>query len=231
MSSRPTVLVTRAAVDAEPLCRALRDAGLEPISVPLLERVFHLEAVTEAAARVHDGWVLTSPAAVEALDRAGVRARPAWIAAVGPSTARAAERAGFPVDLVPPRATAAALARALGERSGQTVLYPRADLASKDSLAALEATGAAVDDVVAYSNVEPEGAGRALRAVWPAERVVLLSGSAARRLVAHVPPPWPGVFVAVIGPSTARVCAELGLTVHAVAEPHTVAGVVAAVAG
>jgi uroporphyrinogen-III synthase len=224
-----TALVTRAQVDAAPLVAGLTALGLRPIVAPLLARRIRAAEVARAAAVGHDGWVLTSPAAVEAL--CATTDRPEWIAAVGPATAEAAARAGLRVDRVPERALGAGLAAELGDLRGQRVLYPKADLAPPELAAALRAAGAQVDEVVAYDNAEPPGAGAAIRAVWPVDVVCLLSGSAARRLAAHAPPPWPtGVLVAAIGPSTAAVAVEVGLPVHAVADPHTVGGLLVAVA-
>jgi uroporphyrinogen-III synthase len=223
-----TVLVTRAASDSGTLCDALRQAGLVPVSVPLLERVGHVDAVRDALRRAHDGWVLTSAAAVRVLVAAGAHPT-GWVAAVGPRTAGAARAQGWTVAVVPETATAAELVTALGHLDGSRVLYPRADLASSVVGDGLTAAGAVVDEVVAYSNTLPAGAGAALAAVWPPDVVTLLSGSAARRLADLRPAPWrPGPWVVVIGPSTERVAVAAGLPVHAVASEHTVAGVVAA---
>ena len=224
-----TVLVTRAAADAGPLCEALAAAGLRPVRVPLLERRLCVQAVAAAARRPVDGWVLTSAAAVDALAAAGAEP-PGWIAAVGPRTAAAAAERGWAVDSVPPSATAAAMLAHLGDRTGQRILYPRADLAGPEVRRGLEALGAVVYEVVAYENRQPAAAAAQLDAAWPVDVVTLLSGSAARRLVALRPLPWPEeTRVVVIGPSTARVAEQLGLQVAAVAEPHTVEGVVAAI--
>ncbi|TVQ91014.1 MAG: uroporphyrinogen-III synthase [Deltaproteobacteria bacterium] len=216
-------LITRAADDAKPLCEALRARGLEPVLVPLIHKVPDLEAVAEVAARGHDGWVLTSPAAVRALRE--VRVRPAWVAAIGPATRRAAEDQGIAVDRVPPRALREAMIEALGELRGQRVLYPKSDRAPPGLSEALRASGARVDEVVAYRNVEPLGVARALRAVWPVDLVLLLSGSAARRLAAHIPPPWEDrVRVLAIGPSTEEAARAQRIRVDAVADPHTLSG-------
>jgi len=219
------VLITRAAEDAHTLADPLREHGLVPVIVPLVSRVHRVQDVARAAARGHEGWVLTSAAVVPALARVDVR--PRWIAAVGPATARAARAAGLTVDLVPETATAAELARALGDRTGQRALYPRAQVASPGTLQALRATGAEIEDVVAYVNEEPAGAAEALAAVWPVDIVTLLSGSAARRLAAHMPPPWASSpRVEVIGPRTERSARRAGIQVHAVASPHTVSALI-----
>lgn len=222
-------LVTRAAEDARALCDGLRALGLTPRCVPLIERIYRFDDVARTAAVGHDGWVLTSPAAVRSLSKTTVR--PSWIAVVGPATAAAARRAGLRVDHQPDTALGQALVEGLGSLSGQRVLYPHADLAPPDVARALGAAGAQLDAVVAYNNVEPAGVRAALRRHWPVDVVCLLSGSAARRLAAHRPPPWPAqVKVVVIGPSAAQVAARCGLSVHAVAEPHTLDGLLAAVA-
>jgi len=223
------VLVTRAAEDAGSLVAGLRALGLDPVCVPLIHKEPGAERVARAAESGHDGWVLTSPAAVASL--ALTRARPRWIAAVGPATARAAERAGLRVDRVPPRALGRSLALALGDLQGQRVFYPHADLAPPDLADALREAGATVDAVIAYRNREPQGAAAALASALPVDWILLLSGSAARRLAAHLPGPLPApTRVVAIGPSTAAEAERVGLPVHAIADPHTVDGLLAAVA-
>lgn len=225
---RLRALVTRASTDAATLCAELRSRGVEPVAVPLLRREIQTEAVRGAARRGHDGWVLTSPAAARAME--GVGPRPRWVAAVGPATREAAEELGLTVGIVPDRSLRTALVDALGPLDGQRVLYPRADLAPPGLAEALRASGAVVDEVVAYRNVEPQGAGEALARIWPVDLVVLLSGSAARRLALHQPPPWPAATrVIAIGPSTSSEAQAAGICVHAIADPHTLDGLLAAV--
>ena len=224
----PTVLVTRASADAAPLEALLHEAGLATLRVPLVERVWRLDAVRRAATHRSrwDGLVATSASAVHSLARAGVHPRADRVAAVGPKTARALDELGYAVHVVPQTHTASALLQALGPVRGHW-LFPRAEVTSSGLEELLAEAGATVHDVVAYANQAPEGYQDALRAVWDrVDAVTLLSGSAAARLAEAGLPERPTV---AIGPSTATAARAAGLPVHRVASPHTIEGVVAAV--
>src|SRR5262249_5276392 len=99
------ILVTRAAEQASELCAALREAGAEPVAVPLLsvEAAPDSEGLAAGLAALdgYDALLFTSQNAVSAFaerlraagrDPAGVAVR---CFCVGPATARAARRAGF----------------------------------------------------------------------------------------------------------------------------------------
>jgi len=232
------VLITRAAEDAAPLASTLARLGYDPVVVPLLERRWHVDAVVRLA-RDHpaaDAVLVTSGvvASVVATAAPSAWADALWVA-VGPSTRRRLEQVGLPCHLVPEPHTAAAmveaLTRRLGERTaGAEIVYPRADLASPETARALEARGASVVDVVAYTNRAPPGSHDALREALPVDATPMLSGSAARRVAAALDGASPEVLgkVVAIGPSTARAAREAGLTVHSEANPHNLQGLVLA---
>lgn len=229
----PRVLVTRAAEDARALSALLAARGYEPVEAPLLLRRWQVEAVAEAARAWGPlDWVLvTSPTAADVLGAAVPRGFPGarW-AAVGPGTAQRLRELGFPVDLVPPVATAAALLEALGDVTGLRIGYPRADLADPALASGLRDAGAELLEVVAYTNAPPDDFAERLRACLPVDATTLLSSSAASRLAEAVPPERRHELgrVIVIGPSTRRTAERRGLPVHAEAHPHTVPGVLAA---
>jgi uroporphyrinogen-III synthase len=229
------VLVTRPAEDAAPLAALLHRSGFVPVVVPLLERRWRLDAlVALAAERPHvDRVVVTSATTADVIATAAPEAwRDARWAAVGDATAARLRTLGYNVETVPARATGAALVEAMGDLSGQVVLYPRADRAEPRTADALRSAGADVIDVVVYDNVAPRGCDDRLRAALPVDATTLLSGSAAERVAAAIAPdarPGLGVVVA-LGPSTAQASANVGLQIHATAVSHTLAGVVAAVA-
>lgn len=229
----PRVLVTRAAEDAAPLANALAVAGFAPVVVPLLERRWLPFAVADLAEAhpIADWVVLTSATAAEVVAAGAPTAwRSARWAAVGPATASRMRELGFAPVRVPDEATANLLTAALGDLHGRVVVYPRADLAPPSTAAGLRAAGATVFDVVAYENAAPHGhADRLLRAL-PVAATTLLSSSAADRVADVVPAADHGRlgWIVVIGPSTAAAALARGLPVHAVADPHTVPGVVAA---
>jgi len=227
----PRVLITRPAEDAGSLARALARAGFDPVLVPLLMRKWDLDAVIDcAAAQPHVDWVIvTSATAADVVSTAAPHAwREARWAAVGPTTASRLEQLGYPVHCTPSQATAAQLVSALGDLTGARVLYPRADLASPKTAAALEDSGAEVVDVVAYRNVAPPRIVEDLEAALPVDATTLLSGSAATRLAAAVPTDRERLgTIACIGPSTAAVATAQRLPVHKVARPHSIAGLIA----
>jgi uroporphyrinogen III methyltransferase/synthase len=228
------VLVTRALQDAASLTHALVELGHEPVLVPLIEVTFQIDALAALAAAVPGpDWVLvTSGVGADAIavscPSAWRRAR--W-AAVGPATAHRLRERGLPVTVVPERFTAMALIAALGDLAGQVLIMPRGDLAPAEPVLQLRAAGATVHDVVCYANSEPPNTARDVLASLPVHATTLFSGSAAERLAAAVPAERRAELgrVVVVGPSTAETCARVGLHVHAVADQHTVAGVVRAI--
>jgi len=227
---KPRVLVTRPAEDASGLAHALSRSGFEPVLVPLLMRRWCVERVAEVAeAHPEVDWVVvTSGTAAQILATAAPNRWPdARWAAVGPSTAAKMQQIGFPVHVVPARHTAADLVDELGDLTGRTVLYPRADLASVATRDALRESGATLIDVVAYENLPPEGHVARLRTALPVAATTLLSGSAAERLAEALPGDADrrrAGRIVCLGPSTAQVAHRLGLEVAAVARPHTMSG-------
>jgi len=150
------------------------------------------------------------------------------LAAIGPTTARRAEELGLTIDLMPEVFTRKSLVETMGSVSGTTIFYPRADLAPSTVCDSLRKEGAKVTDVVAYTNEAPEGYAEELRNALPVAITTLFSGSAARRVAEAVQDDDRDKLgvIAVIGPSTARAARAAGLTVGAVATPHTISGMV-----
>lgn len=148
------------------------------------------------------------------------------VGAVGPGTAARLAESGRSADLVAPMALGTALVDALRPRLGHTrVWLPQAAEVPGDVEQALRRAGAEVHPCPVYRNICPATAA-GLAALLPLDLAVLASGSAARRFAA-LGGAAPAV---VIGPSTARACRDAGLQVLAVADPHTEAGLCAALA-
>lgn len=241
MVDRPRVAVTRSADDNRALAAALEQRGVEAVPVPLVEVVGPADggrALGEALANLdrYRWLVLTSANAVRAvravtdrgLDRDGVPAGLA-VAAVGPVTAAEASRAGWPVTLVPAAATAEALVAAFPSADGadHAVLAPLAELADRTVEDGLRAKGWVVDRVEAYRTEAPSPV-LVGDDPGPLDAVAFFSPSAVDRWIdrfGSVP-----AVVVCIGPSTARRARERGIERPAVAEPHTTAAVVEAVA-
>nr|AHZ45638.1 uroporphyrin-III C-methyltransferase [uncultured bacterium] len=235
------ILITRAAEQAGDMARALAALGArtEEIATIRIEPASDMSPLERALALLpRDGWLaLTSVNGVEAIAAHLGQAWPAArLAAVGPATAAALARAaGREVALVPARHDAVALAGALIEVGGGSVVLPRGDRATPELPAALRAAGWEVGDVVVYHSRE-----RAIDGVALARRleageldwVTFASPSAVHGLLAALPAPalLGRARLASIGPRTSAAIRAAGLEVAIEAAQATVPGLVAALA-
>ena len=217
---------------------ALEAVGARIVHVPLITVVAD-DAVVAAAVGawtaddLPDWVVVTSRHGARILGRhlAGRESLPA-VAAVGRATAADFERVtGRHVDLVPEEQLATALAAALVDRIGRPgarILVAQADRAEPTLAEALVAAGHVVEIVIAYRTELRPPDDHALVRLAAADAVVVMSGSAAEALAAAdteaagLPP------ICAIGPTTAAAARRAGLEVAAVAEHHSVDGVVEA---
>lgn len=234
-----TVLVTRPADQSASLVTLLRRLGANAILAPAIEIVpARSAALTRALRELQHGdfaWMtLTSRATVDMLASRlpGPRAIGATkVAAIGDGTAAAFRRwARRDPDLVPAAFTTTGLARAFPRGAGR-VLCARADIAPAGLEGALAAKGWSPTRVDAYRTRFPRSlpaeARDALRR-GEVDAVTFTSASTVRGFVGALGVVKGTPKVVCIGPVTAREARTHGLVVHAVARPHTVAGVVEA---
>jgi uroporphyrinogen-III synthase len=232
------ILVTRPADQAATLVKYLDQRGARAITAPAIEIGPLRSAVLTRALRdlAHGeyAWItLTSRATVNVLSSrlhgpADVRAK---VAVIGDGTGAAfAAWAGREADLRPAVFTTAGLARAFPKGEGR-VLCARADIAPEGFEDALAVKGWSPERVDAYRTklprTLPKEAREALRA-GEVDAVTFTSASTVRGFVGALGPVRGAPRVVCIGPVTAAAAREHGLTVHAVARPHTVEGVVRA---
>jgi uroporphyrinogen-III synthase len=231
------VLVTRPREQAGELVDALERRGATAIVAPGIEIVpVRSAALSRAIGDLTGGrfaWVtLTSPRTIEALS---TRLRPrdvrARVAAIGEGTGEAFRRwARRDPDLVPRTFTTAALARAFPRGTGG-VLCLRADVAPEGLEDALAAKGWTPTRVDAYRTRTPRSLPAEARAALrrgEVDAVTFTSASTVRGLVRMLGAVKGDARVICIGPVTAREARAHGLSVHAVANPHTIEGLVAA---
>jgi uroporphyrinogen-III synthase len=235
-----TIVVTRPAERAERLVDQLHQRGgrvlvapaiqLRPVRSPALAAALRDLAVGDFA------WiVLTSPATVRMLDERleGPRDVRAEVAAVGEGTAAAFARwSRRDPDLLPKAFTVEALGRAFPRGKGR-VLCARADIAPDGLEDALAAKGWTPTRVDAYRTTFPRSLPAETRAALRAgevDAITFTSASTVRGFIGALGST--GLRgrpkVVCIGPVTAREARTHGLTVHAVANPHTTDGLVAA---
>lgn len=236
------VVVTRPSEQAGELIQLLEAHGAEVVVFPtiMIGPPADPEPLRRAIRRL-DGyhWLLfTSANGVrfffDELERLSAdEALPAHlrIACVGPATAASLSEYGVdsPVE-VPESYTAESLLVALGELSSDTrILLPQADIARPVLADGLREAGAEVDVVEAYRTLPTRLAVRDAGEVAAADVVTFTSPSTVRNFVELAGKPGPRMRVAVIGPVTAAAARASGMTVHARATEHTVAGLVDAV--
>jgi uroporphyrinogen-III synthase len=233
-TSHVRVAVTRAAAQADSLTDRLRDAGFDPVAVPVIviaDPADNGAGLRAAARRLRAGsyeWVVVT--SVNGAERMLAAARAPWparIAAIGSATAAHLADHGLAVDLVPPRFVAESLVESFPAGNG-TVLLPRAAVAREVLPDGLRAKGWAVDVVEAYRTIAPDIDERQRRAIAECAIVTFTSPSTVHNFVElmgreRVPP-----FVACIGPVTAEACRGHGMDVHVEAERHTIGGLVEA---
>ena len=233
-----TILVTRPVDRSARFVNLLDQRGATVIVAPAIElKPVRSAELTRALRDLAGGdfaWiVLTSPATVRMLDErlAGPTDVRADVAAIGEGTAAAYARwAGRQPRLLPKTFTVDGLARAF-PRGGGRVLCARADIAPDGLEDALAAKGWRPTRVDAYRTVFPTSLPRGARtalANGEVDAITFTSASTVRGFrQALGPTPIAGKpKVVCIGPVTAKQARDAGMTVHAVADPHTTDGLV-----
>jgi uroporphyrinogen-III synthase len=240
------VLVPRTRAQASGLSMHVRSLGGTPVEAPTIaiapgdaDRLG--AAVRELADGAFEGVCLTSPNGVDALAGAiaaggldaRVLARAGTVACVGPGTAaRLEEVLHVTPDLVPDVSTTEGLAAAFPAGHGR-VLLPRADIATNMLADGLRERGHEPVEVAAYRTTRPARFPEAVMDDLASGRIDLLafaSSSTVRNFVAMVGgATWSGRVVS-IGPVTSATARDLGVPVAREADPHTLEGLVAALA-
>jgi uroporphyrinogen III methyltransferase/synthase len=174
---------------------------------------------------------------VEALDRSDrdLRALKAKLCAIGSSTRAAVEALHLRVDVMPEEYVAESLLEVLAgeDLEGKRILLPRAAVARDLVPVTLRERGAMVDVVEAYRTIIPADAtARAKEALArKPDWITFTSSSTVKNLLAVTGrEALEGIKVASIGPVTSATARAAGLTVNVEAEPHTIEGLVAAIA-
>ncbi|MBW3574137.1 MAG: uroporphyrinogen-III C-methyltransferase [Actinobacteria bacterium] len=230
-----SVVVTRPRHQAGALVERLQRMGAGTVELPTIEIVDPADggAALRAAAAVvgsYDWVTFTSANAVARflpLLRDARAFGAAKVAAIGPGTAQALAEARVVADLVPERFVGEGLLKAFPPpHPGGRVLLPRAAVARDILPEGLRGAGWEVDVVEAYRTRPTRPAPEALAAAGAADAVTFTSSSSVAGYLevaglAAVPP-----VVASIGPVTSATARNLGLTVAAEADVHTLDGLV-----
>lgn len=236
------ILITRSQTQAAGFAAQLRAFGAEPIILPMIaiQALADPRPLDQALMKIsrYDWIIFTSANAVEQVcarfDHLGIKppAPKIKVAAIGQSTAQALKERGISPQLIPPSQHSADLFASLCAMiplKGLRILLPQSDLAPPTLANLLTQSGALVDSIRAYHNVQPEIDLSGLDQVCDA--ITFTSSSAAHNFVNlfgldH--PSFQNALVAYIGTSTAATAQGLGLPVHAIAQPQSIAGLIQA---
>ncbi len=243
------VVITRTARQSVELIDNLGRLGAIPISLPLVafsapEDYGPMDAALDRLEQF-DWIIFTSENAVRAVvKRAGVRGnlrnvagRRSRAAAVGPTTATAAERAGFFVDYQAQTHSGAALANELGEKlRGQTIFLPRSNRANPDLPQLLRNYGAEVTEVIAYRTVTPVNLDEEKIAAivnGEVEAILFFSPTAVEHFLGSVGQEklrdlQKRLAITAVGPITANALHQAGVDTLLVAEDTTADALIAA---
>jgi len=249
-----TILVTRADHQSRALSEPLRALGATVIAAPVIaivdaeDKAVIADAV--AALSTYDWVVLTSVNAVERFTKhfppstdVAEAFRMVKVAVVGSATARALEKLGVSVDLVPDEFRAEGLIEAfreLGAGPGCRVLVPRALEAREVLPESLRKLGCLVDVVPVYRTVAatPEPRVAQLLASGAVDVVTFTSPSTVRHFSQFLSDAgvdssavMSGIHLASIGPVTTDALRDAGFAVSIEAEPSTTEALVEAIVG
>lgn len=239
------IIVTRDRGQSPLLAEPLEALGAETLFVPVIEIAEAAEPSSlENAVRdlsSYDWLIFTSVNGVrhfvEALDRSAtdLRALRGKLCAIGSATAAALAALHLRVDVVPKEYVAESLLEALAREplAGKRILLPRAAVARDVIPDTLRERGAVVDVVEAYRTVIPDdAAARAREALARKPQwIAFTSSSTVKNWIAVAGrESLAGVKVASIGPITSGTARQMGLTVTVEAQPHTIEGLVEAIA-
>jgi uroporphyrinogen III methyltransferase/synthase len=246
-----TIVVTRAAAQAQRFVQLLEEAGARVVQAPTIaiESPPSWEPLDAARAALDTfTWVIfTSVNGVLMLDKRLTARGLAWaavgrkrVAAIGPATAEALAEHGVRVEVVPREFRAEALVERLrGELGpGDRVLLPRAKETRDVLVVELRRLGAAVSEVPAYQTRRVENGVERLRGALASgvvDAVTFTSSSTARNFAELFSEAerlaWRGrVAVASIGPVTAATAAEYGLATDVMPSEYTIPALARAIA-
>jgi len=226
------ILITKPG-DSTVFANQIKHLGGIPIVFPLIGlKAFQQELLTTTLSNNQFDWIVfTSPQAVRFFfDQNTIPQNKVKIAAVGSATQKVLIAKNVEVDFVPTKFTAKQLAVELPITPNQHIFIPRSDLAKNDIVDVLEQRNCRVTTRSIYQNKPILYTLKEIENInnQKIDFVVFTSGSAVQsysenRIVLK------NTKVICIGPETAKIAAENNIDVVAIANPHTIDGVLDAI--
>ncbi|WP_424466177.1 uroporphyrinogen-III synthase [Pseudoclavibacter helvolus] len=233
------ILVPRGGVWGGDVAEAVRARSAFPITAPLINFASPNESDSRILAEKirllesgHYNWVaVTSATAADVMHSLGVKVPDhTLIAAVGETTAASLTTAGYRVDFVPTHDNSAKgllleWAEAARHQPPISVLWLRSEVARPTLAEGLARRGHLVDSVVAYRTVGVPAAESIQYDIRNSRirAILVTSGSVAEQVDKQFSPIPDEIYIAAIGPRTAKDARQLGLRVDVVAKQRSVA--------
>ncbi|GAB3298877.1 hypothetical protein GCM10027427_22420 [Pseudoclavibacter terrae] len=221
------------------VAEAVRARSAFPITAPLINFASPNESDSRVLAEKirllesgHYNWVaVTSATAADVMHSLGVKVPDhTLIAAVGETTAASLTTAGYRVDFVPTHDNSAKgllleWAEAARNQPPISVLWLRSEVARPTLADGLARRGHLVDSVVAYRTVGVPAAESIQYDIRNSRirAILVTSGSVAEQVDKQFSPIPDEIYLAAIGPRTAKDARQLGLRVDVVAKQRSVA--------
>lgn len=236
------VLLTRPKAGSEEFQRKLDFEKADVIAMPMIDLQLKEDQSEMDAAfdqlETYDWLVFTSSAAVrfffQRVEEQGLKMYffpDLKIATVGEKTKVTLEQLGYRTNFVPIQFTAEVLAENLPDIEDKKILIPASDLSGSNYIEEFKRRGAKPAQIVIYNNV-PVKYSEAERQDLKEKELDYLtftSGSTVRSFHEQFGPPqlsFPKARNIYIGPSTAKVARSLNWQLDAIAELHTVEGMI-----
>ncbi|UMZ73205.1 uroporphyrinogen-III C-methyltransferase [Natranaerofaba carboxydovora] len=241
------IVVTRARSQASDLSNNIKELGGEPVEFPAIKIVppesYEMLDFSISKIAYYDWLIFTSINGVEKFferffyhgrdirELCGIK-----ICAIGPKTREGLEKRGLSVEVMPTEYKAEAVLEQLKTKvnSNEKVLIPRAQVAREILPQTLKKMGLEVDVAPTYMTVrEKEKAPMLKKALENGEvdAITFTSSSTVENFVEMIDVDnlaklLENVFIACIGPITAKTCERLGVKVDSVAKEYTIPGLV-----
>jgi len=225
-----TVLVTRSETQATEFISKLEELGAKTIALPLIttSAINKIELAQKIAESNFNWIIFTSPNAVkfffETVSPQSITNR---IAAVGSKTKENLEALGLTIDFIPTQFTAQHLAKEITVNPKESFFIPRSNIAKDDAVDVLESREAIVETLSIYENTSVKYSKASLNSIFkqPIDFTTFTSGSTVSSFIKLGIKAQTGEIIC-IGPETAKIAKENNITVSAIANPHTIDGMI-----
>lgn len=225
-----TVLVTRSKEQAFSFIAILKSLGAKTIALPLIKNsaINQKELKTVFNSENYNWIIFTSPNAVnfffKVINPKTIKCK---IAVVGSKTEELLKKSGLTSNFIPSEFTAKKMAQELPVLENDKIFIPRSDLAKNNGVIILENRNCIVKTLSIYKNTAVKYSELELNKIFTSkiDFITFTSGSTVKSFIQL------GIGLnneknICIGPETALIAEKHNLKVAAIANPHTIEGMI-----